>query len=143
MPNYSYSLLFLESLAGYVLCGLIAVLALAVAWLIFTGKIDLSRLISEKDGTGASMSRFQLLVFTFVVAISFFLVVISNIKVAQAQPRVGAPVLPDVPSGVLLLVGISTSSYAVGKAIQHGAGTDGEDKSAAKQAVPPLPGGGD
>ena len=127
MSGYSSALIFLESLAGYVLCGLIAVLALVVAWLMLTNRIDLTRLLSEKDGSGASMSRFQLLVFTFVVAISFFLVVISNIKIVQASPTAGGPSLPDVPNGVLLLLGISTSSYAVSKAIQHGAGTGGDD----------------
>ena len=131
MPDHGYSsaLVLLESLAGYVLCGLIAVLAVVLAWLIITGKIDLSQLLCEKDGplNKASMSRFQLLIFTFVVAITFFLVVISNIKIVQAHPAGERPTLPDVPTGVLLLLGISTSSYAVSKAIQHGAGTTGDD----------------
>jgi len=126
--GYSSALIFLETLAGYVLCGFIAVLALVVAWLIITNKIDLTKLVSEKDGSGASMSRFQLLIFTFVVAVSFFLVVISNIKIVQARPTSGGPTLPDVPSGVLLLVGISTSSYAVSKAIQQSSDAGPDDK---------------
>jgi len=43
---------------------------------IASGKIDISQLLEEKgsDGTngGASMGRFQLLIFTFVIGLSFF-----------------------------------------------------------------------
>ena len=129
MSNYSPSLLFLESLAGYVICILVAVIGFTVAWKIATGKIDISTILTEKDPTGkgsASMARFQLMVFIFVIALSFFLVVVSNIKIIQARPGDGKSELPDVPAGVLALLGISASSYAVGKAIQHGAGT-GDD----------------
>ena len=144
MPNYSPSLLFLESLAGYVICILVAVIGLAVAWKIATGTIDISEILTEKDGTptgSASMGRFQLLIFIFVIALSFFLVVISNIKIIQARPGNGKSELPDVPSGVLALLGISASSYAVGKAIQHGAGT-GPDEGEKRTVVitPARPG---
>jgi len=98
---------FLALIVGYLICAVIGFLALAVLWDIFTGKIDLRLLISEKTGE-ASMSRFQLLIFTFVVSLSFFLVVASNTKSG----------LPPVPSGVLALLGISASSYTVSKAIQ-------------------------
>ncbi len=130
MP-YSPSLVFLELLAGYVICGLVAVIGFAVAWRIATGKIDISKILTEKDGSpggAASMARFQLLIFIFVIALSFFLVVISNIKIIQARPGDRElPGLPEVPREVLALLGISASSYAVGKAIQHGAGTGGGD----------------
>ncbi len=136
MPVYSPSLVFLELLAGYVICLLVAVIGIVVVWKIATGKIDISKILMEKDGShgsegSASMARFQLLIFIFVIALSFFLVVISNIKIIQARPGDrNLPGLPDVPNGVLALLGISASSYAVGKAIQHGAGTgdDGEKK---------------
>ena len=143
MSNYSPSLLFLESLAGYVICLLVAVIGLVVVWKIATGQIDISTLLTEKSGdtTGASMARFQLLIFVFVIALSFFLVVISNIKIIQARPGNGKSELPDVPSGVLALLGISASSYAVGKAIQHGAGT-GPDEGEKRTVVitPARPG---
>jgi hypothetical protein len=130
MSAYSSTLVFLEYLAGYTICLLVAVFGLVVIWLMITGKIDLSGLLSEKDTNNkASMSRFQLLIFTFVIALSFFLIVISNIKIVQGTVRSNSstvPELPDVPSGVLAVLGISASSYAVSKAIQHGAGT-GED----------------
>lgn len=131
MPNYPPSLVFLEILAGYVVCGIIAIIGFAVAWKLATGQIDISKILTEKDGSGgsASMSRFQLLIFIFVIAVSFFLVVISNIKIIQYRSGSrDVPGLPDVPNGVLALLGISASSYAVGKAIQHGAGTGGDDE---------------
>jgi hypothetical protein len=135
-------------LAGYVLCGFIAIVGLVVAWKIASGKIDISNILLEKDGTpgsqgAASMARFQLLIFVFVIAISFFLVVISNIKIIQAKGGGDVPKLPEVPSGVMALLGISASSYAVGKAIQHGAGTGGTDTEPTAAAHrPAAPGAG-
>jgi hypothetical protein len=139
MHDYSPALVFLELLAGYVICGFVAIVGLVVAWKVATGHIDLSKILTEKDGSpggAASMARFQLLIFVFVIALSFFLVVISNIKIIQARPGDHLPGLPEVPRGVLALLGISASSYAVGKAIQHGAGTgtdDGDETTAEKK----------
>ena len=92
---------------GLVLCAFIGLLgATIIAW-IWMGKIDLSELISEPSGD-ASMSRFQLLIFTFVIAISLFVLVEANH---------GA--IPDIPTGVLTLLGISASTYAVSKGISY------------------------
>jgi hypothetical protein len=76
-----------------------------IVW-IWTGKIDLSHLLSEANGQ-ASMSRFQLLIFTFVIAIGLFDLVARGAN------------FPEVPSGVLTLLGISASTYAVGKGISY------------------------
>ena len=54
------------------------------------------------------MSRFQLLIFTFVIAISLFVLVEAN-----------RGSIPDIPSGVLTLLGISASTYAVSKGIAY------------------------
>ena len=54
------------------------------------------------------MSRFQFLVFTFVVAISFILITVSNNQLK----------FPDIPPTVLALLGISAGSYIVSKGIQ-------------------------
>ena len=98
--------------AGYLVCGLIGLIGLAVLWLIYNGDIDLSMLISENNGD-ASMARFQFLVFTFVISLSLFLVIVAG------KDGNGKPAFPDsIPGGVLTLLGISGSSYAVGKAIQ-------------------------
>ena len=94
--------------AGWIALGFLAALGVAILYLVFTGKIDLSRLISEPSGD-ASMSRFQLLVFTFVIAASLFLII------AAPWP----PAFPEqVPNGILILLGISASSYLVSKGIQ-------------------------
>jgi hypothetical protein len=93
---------------------------------IASGKIDISRILEEKAsaGGGASMSRFQLLVFTFVVAISLLLIVVNS----HDFPK-------EIPTGVLTLLGISASTYAVSKGIQTSAG-DGSGTS----DVPPTGG---
>jgi hypothetical protein len=90
----AYSMLVLLFLFGFFVIAAIA-----------SGKIDISQLLAESDGK-ASLSRFQLLIFTFVIGVSFFLVVVSSNK------------LPDVPNQVLTLLGISASTYGVSKGIQ-------------------------
>ncbi len=98
----------LTTAVSWVALGFIAFLGVCVLYLIWTGRINLARLVSESNGD-ASMSRFQLLIFTFVIAASLFLVI------ASPNP----PKFPDnIPSGVLVLLGISSSSYLVSKGIQ-------------------------
>src|SRR2546425_85553 len=71
-----------------------------------------------------------------------YLVVIANIKILQAKGSYDhLPVLPDVPNGVLALLGISASSYAVSKAIQHGAGKSGNGGGGAEARAGGAPGG--
>lgn len=110
-----YAALIITFLFGFMVLAAIA-----------SGKIDISRLLEEKGsaGGGASMSRFQLLIFTFVVAISLLLIVVNN----HDFPK-------EIPAGVLTLLGISASTYAVSKGIQTGAG-NGNGVS-----TPPPPGG--
>ncbi|MGD0469243.1 MAG: hypothetical protein ABSA54_12775 [Terriglobales bacterium] len=111
------SLQFLEMLIGYLLCAIVALLGLLIIWRIATNQIDLTYLLSDDDGW-ASTSRFQLMVFIFVVALSFFLVVVSNVKMRQfAGGGATTDGLPDVPGGVLALLGISASSYLVSRGI--------------------------
>ena len=54
--------------AAWVMVILVGGLAGIILWKIWAGKIDLAKLISEANGD-ASMSRFQFLMFTFVVSI--------------------------------------------------------------------------
>jgi uncharacterized BrkB/YihY/UPF0761 family membrane protein len=95
-------------LLEYVLAGFIGILAAVIIYMVLVGKIDLTHLLNEANGL-ASMARFQLLIFTFVVAISLFYLV---------EKRTDAS-FPDIPSGVLTLLGISASTYAVGKGISY------------------------
>lgn len=85
---------------------------------IASGKIDISRLLEEKSADGAtgaaSMSRFQLLIFTFVIALSLFLIVVNT----GAFPN-------KIPPEVLTLLGISATTYAVSKGIQAGSESNG------------------
>lgn len=77
------------------------------------GKIDLTSLLSETRDPGvppgsptkSSLSRFQLLVFTFVVAGLFLILSVENGQ------------LIDVPNSVLGLLGISGGSYLVSKGL--------------------------
>jgi hypothetical protein len=91
---------------GYVVCAILAGFAGTILWMIWTDKIDLSHLLCEANGS-ASMARFQLLIFTFVIAFSLFLLVEEN------------GFFPWISDGVLTLLGISASTYAVGKGISY------------------------
>jgi uncharacterized BrkB/YihY/UPF0761 family membrane protein len=98
----------IATICGYVVCGFIGLLAGTIVWFIWTNKIDLTELLNEATGT-ASLSRFQLLIFTFVIAVSLFYLVEKNPNSA----------FPVIPQGVLTLLGISASTYAVGKGISY------------------------
>src|SRR3974377_220636 len=69
----------LKIATGFTLLALIFLFGFAVLVHIANGTIDLSGLLSETRGDkGASMSRFQLLIFTLVIALSLFLVTAAN-----------------------------------------------------------------
>jgi hypothetical protein len=99
---------------GWMLAIFIGLLGLAVLYYVFTGKIDLTCLLCESTITTpvASMARFQLLIFTFVIGLCLFLVIAGN------KNGMG---FPDIPNGILGLLGISGGSYVVGKGIQASA----------------------
>jgi hypothetical protein len=99
---------FVLSVCGYIICGFLGVLAATIIIWIWREKMDLSNLLNEGNGQ-ASMSRFQLLIFTFVIAISLF-------DLVEKSPTAS---FPDIPQGVLTLLGISASTYAVGKGISY------------------------
>jgi len=98
---------------GWVAVVVVTLLGFSVLFLVFKGRIDLKYLIGDVNGD-ASMSRFQLLIFTFVIALSFLYLVTSP----QAKG------FPEVPANVLILMGISGSSYLVSKGIDRPNGTD-------------------
>ena len=112
---------------GYACLILIFLIGLVVLIKIMSGKIPLDYLLEEHGG-GASMSRFQLLIFTFVVALSLLLIVVSK----GDFPK-------DIPTNVLLLVGISGSTYGVSKGIQAGGGLDKKGPATPPPPPPPPP----
>lgn len=96
---------------GLILLFLFGFLVLAA---IASNKIDISQLLEEKGTGGASMGRFQLLIFVFVIGLSFFVVVLCKCEI------------PEVPTNVLALLGVSATTYGVGKGIQASAKKDGD-----------------
>ncbi|MDE0852996.1 MAG: hypothetical protein OSA97_01055 [Nevskia sp.] len=101
--NESLNLLVVA--VGFTLCAFLGFLGFLIIWKIASGDIDLSKLISDPNGD-ASISRLQLLIFTFVVAFSLFWVTLSTKQ------------FPAVPGTILSLLGISATSYLVSKGIQ-------------------------
>jgi hypothetical protein len=117
----------LKIATGFTLLALVFLFGFAVLVYIANGSIDLSDLLSETgDSKGASMSRFQLLIFTLVIALSLFLVVVSK----MAFPT-------SIPPEILTLLGISASTYAVSKGIQMSGNQTTTTTTVAPQ--PPLP----
>ena len=95
-----------RGVATWVGLGIVTLLGAYVLWRVFSGKLDLTYLIADKDGD-ASMGRFQLLIFTFVVALSFIYLLSAP----------GVTGFPEVPASVLTLIGISGSSFLLSKGI--------------------------
>ena len=96
----------LAQVAGWVIVIFIGLLEVLILYQILRDKIDLAGLISEKDGK-ASLSRFQFLIFTFVIAMSLFLIVVAKTDFPD-----------DIPAGIFALLGISGGSYIISKGIQ-------------------------
>lgn len=104
---------------------IIVAFAAAVLYKIIKGEIDLDGIISEPDDVAkragkpkASLSRFQFLVFTFVIAGLFLMLSIESGDFVE------------VPNTVLGLLGLSGGSYIVSKAVgqQGKPGKRDEDK---------------
>jgi hypothetical protein len=90
---------------GWILTIFLGILAFVILWKIVTNEISLRYLISDEQGF-ASLSRFQFLVFTFVIAMTLFYLIIAHKE------------FPNIPNQILALLGISAGSFAVAKGIQ-------------------------
>ena len=97
---------FLTILFGVATFLTAALAVIIVVWII-RGIIDLKFLIADEAGD-ASISRLQLLIFTFVVAVGL-------IKMLAGLEAKGS--FPDLPNSILVLLGVSGSTYAIGKAV--------------------------
>jgi hypothetical protein len=102
-----------------------------VLWKVITDRIDLSFLISEPVLPGvvgappkASLSRFQFLVFTFVIAGLYLLLCIE------------AGTFIDIPTNVLGLLGISGGSFVVSKALGTSSTTTPGAQAIQQKAAP-------
>jgi uncharacterized BrkB/YihY/UPF0761 family membrane protein len=121
-PDYGFHLLAL--VMGWTVTILVGAFALAIIFKMVKGDINLMYLIAGVDGD-ASLSRFQFLIFTFVIALGLFLIILSQSPV---------PAFPaTVPGGILALLGISGGSYVTSKAVDANA-----SKPAAPVIVPPT-----
>lgn len=93
---------------GWIVTLFVGLAGLIILYYMAVGKIDLQKLISEANGD-ASMSRFQLLIFTFVISMSLFLVTVGHNPVEFPA---------TIPPEILTLLGISGGSYLISKGIQ-------------------------
>lgn len=95
----------LKIVIGWILTIFLGALALILLYRIARNEINLNRLISEENGE-ASLSRFQFLIFTFVIGMTlFYLIVLTG-------------GYPQIPNQILALLGISGGSYVMAKGIQ-------------------------
>ena len=85
-------------------------------------KWDMKKLLCAEDGA-ASMSRFQLLLFTFAIAGGYFYLLIRQ------------DAFPAVNASAMALLGISGGTYAISKGIQASRDTT----LSASQPSPPPP----
>jgi uncharacterized BrkB/YihY/UPF0761 family membrane protein len=109
-PDYGFHLLAL--VMGWTVTILVGAFALAIIFKMVKGDINLMYLIAGVDGD-ASLSRFQFLIFTFVIALGLFLIILSQSPV---------PAFPaTIPGGILALLGISGGSYVTSKAVDANA----------------------
>jgi hypothetical protein len=118
VPNINDLFAILALVIGCIVTIFVAVLEIFVLIFIWEGTwnansrqkrgINLEKLISESTGE-ASLSRFQLLIFVFVISMSLVLIITST----------SPPAFPaSIPDQILGLLGISSTSYVLGKALQ-------------------------
>ena len=108
------------SLISFAIISLIVLLfAFIVLWKIWIDEISLKGLLAEIPAAGepvgdakASLSRFQMLIFTFVIAGLFMMLSIE------------AGGFVKIPENVLLLLGISGGTYVVSKGVSKGGKKD-------------------
>ncbi len=99
----------LQHVAGWVIVVFMALLGIIIIWKMIQGSnggIDLRYLISEEGSDKASLSRFQFLVFTFVIAMGLLVIILKS------------HAFPTINSDVFGLLGISGGSYVASKITQ-------------------------
>lgn len=96
--------------SGWLIVIVVGLVCALILWRMFTGKIDLSDILSEPGAGGkASLSRLQFLIFTIVVALSLFIVIVYPTP----------PAFPsEIPVGLFALLGISGGTYVIAKGVE-------------------------
>jgi uncharacterized BrkB/YihY/UPF0761 family membrane protein len=112
---------------GWIIAILLGCFALVIIFQILIGRIELKYLISGPPDNNASLSRFQFLIFTFVIAMGLFLIIVSSTP----------PAFPAIPGGILALLGISGGSYVTAKGVDASVSTTTTTTSTPNP--PPLP----
>lgn len=100
---------FIQLAAGWVIVVFMGAMGLIIIIMILKGKpdgIDLQYLVSEANGD-ASLSRFQFLIFTFVIAMGLLVVILQSGE------------FPQIGGDVFGLLGISAGSYVGSKITQR------------------------
>jgi FtsH-binding integral membrane protein len=92
--------------AAWVVAVVVAAFGLVVIVQMLRGKIRLDDILSEPGTPGsASLAKLQFLIFTFVVALSLFVITIQKQE------------FPEIKPGILVLLGISAGSSLVSSGI--------------------------
>jgi len=94
------------TLLAYSVVLFITGIELVILYQIATNKINLHQLIADDHGD-ASLSRFQFLLFTFVIGAGLL------------QLTLKGSAFPTIDEGILMLLGISGASYAIGKSLDR------------------------
>jgi hypothetical protein len=124
------------AMIGFAIISLILLgFAALVLWKIFRNEIRLQGLLAEPPApdqsageSKASLSRFQFLIFTFVIAGLYLLLSIE------------AGTFVEIPTNVLGLLGISSGSFLISKAMGPSKKENGEEGDAdAKDKPKPKP----
>jgi uncharacterized membrane protein len=107
--------------AGIVIVVFLGLVGLAIVVQLWTNRIDLRYLLSEKNDVAgevqtsrASLSRFQFLIFTLIIGMCILVVTLDSGE------------FPKLDSSILGLLGISGGSFLVSKSIQQVGRKQGE-----------------
>jgi hypothetical protein len=98
----------LQQIIGYVLAIVVGGLGLAIVGLVAFRKIKLDDIFQEEideNKKATSLSKFQFLIFTFVVGLSLFLIIIQKTE------------FPVIHPSILALLGISAGTAVVSNGI--------------------------
>ena len=125
---------YISAAVAIIVLLIIAALAAIVIVNLFTGKIDLRYLLAEPvdpatashEEPKASLSRFQFLIFTFVIVGVYLVLCLEYGR------------MPDIPANVVLLLGVSSATYAASKGIKAASDSSARQSLAETGVAPPV-----